>query len=76
MEKIVTKHFLVPKHEIVPKEKEEELLKLLGSEKKLLPRVLASDPAVIEAGAEKGEIMKITRHSPTAGKTIYYRVVF
>lgn len=75
-ERIVSKHFLVPKHEIVPKEREQELLARLGADKKLLPRILLSDPAVIEIGAEKGDVIKITRKSPTAGKSIYFRVVF
>ncbi len=75
MEKVVSKHFLVPKHEVVPKDQEDELIKQLGCEKKLLPQVLAGDPAVLEAGAEKGDIMKITRDSFTAKKSIYFRVV-
>ena len=76
LERTVSKHFLVPKHEIVPKDKEEELLKRLGSTKKLLPRILASDSAVIEIGAERGDIIKITRDSQTAGKSVYYRAVY
>lgn len=75
-QRIISKHFLVPKHEIVPKEKEEEFLKILGSEKKQLPRILADDPAAIEIGAAKGDIIRIERQSITAGKTVYFRVVF
>ncbi len=76
MEQTISKHFLVPKHAIVPKEKEDELLKLLGTEKRLLPRILVGDAAVAEVGAIKGDIVKITRESLTAGKSPYYRLVF
>jgi DNA-directed RNA polymerase subunit H len=66
---------LVPKHEILTKEEEEELLKKYKITKKQLPRILSTDPAVKAIGAKKGDIIKITRKSPTAGETYYYRVV-
>ncbi|MBI4044930.1 MAG: DNA-directed RNA polymerase subunit H [Candidatus Diapherotrites archaeon] len=72
----VLKHFLVPKHEIVPKEKEEELLKALQCEKSMMPRILEEDPAVEAIGGKKGDVLKITRNSPTAGKSIYFRAVY
>jgi DNA-directed RNA polymerase subunit H len=66
---------LVPKHEILTKEEEEELLKKYKITKKQLPRILSTDPAVKAIGAKKGDIIRITRKSPTAGETYYYRVV-
>ncbi|MFH1224972.1 MAG: DNA-directed RNA polymerase subunit H [Candidatus Diapherotrites archaeon] len=68
-------HFLVPKHEIVPEARIDEVLKRYSSSKEKLPQILKNDPALEEIGAKKGDIIKITRNSPTAGKAIYFRVV-
>ena len=40
-----------------------------------LPRILATDPAVISTGAKPGQIIKITRKSPTAKYATAYRLV-
>lgn len=69
------RHFLVPKHTIVPKEKEEEILKKLHATKDMLPIILRSDPAIKKLKAKPGDIIEIERVSPTAGKSLYYRVV-
>ncbi|MET1123855.1 MAG: DNA-directed RNA polymerase subunit H [Archaeoglobaceae archaeon] len=68
-------HILVPKHEVLSKEEAEELLKLLGVSKEQLPKIKASDPIVKEIGAKPGDIVKITRESLTAGKSVFYRLV-
>lgn len=68
-------HVLVPKHEILSKEEAEELLKILGISKEQLPKIKASDPIVVEIGAKPGDIIKITRKSLTAGKSVFYRLV-
>lgn len=73
--KKITDHFLIPKHEIVPKEKVNKVLEKFGADLDKLPQILKNDPAVEEIGAKKGDIIKITRNSRTAGTAIYYRVV-
>lgn len=73
--KRVIDHFLVPKHEIVPEDKVDELLKALGTEKLQLPKLAKGDTVLEEIGAKKGDIIKITRDSITAGKAVYFRVV-
>ncbi len=73
--KKISEHFLVPKHELVPEDKVEEVLKKFGADKTRLPRLLVSDPMAEEIAEKKGDIVKITRNSPTAGKTFYFRVV-
>jgi hypothetical protein len=40
-----------------------------------LPRILANDPAVISTGAKPGQIVKITRKSPTAKYATAFRLV-
>lgn len=68
-------HELVPKHEILPPEKAEELLEEYGIEAHQLPRIKSSDVVMIGLGAKPGDIIKITRDSPTAGKHVAYRLV-
>ena len=68
-------HFLVPKHEIVAKEKSLEILEELGTSAERLPRILLTDPMIQEIEAKKGDLIRIVRESPTAGTAIYYRIV-
>lgn len=69
------KHKLVPKHEILPPEEAKELLEKYRVKPYQLPRIKASDTAVIAIGAKTGDILKITRKSLTAGKYVSYRYV-
>jgi DNA-directed RNA polymerase subunit H len=53
----------------------EELLRLLGVSKEQLPKIKSTDPIVKEIGAKPGDIVKITRKSPTANVSVFYRLV-
>jgi len=68
-------HILVPTHELLSKEEAEELLKTLTIEKEQLPKIKESDPVAKEIKAKVGDIVRIIRDSPTAGKSITYRLV-
>ncbi len=68
-------HRLVPKHEVLPREEAEGLLKRYHVEPHQLPRIKVSDPPVFLIGAKPGDILKITRESPTAGAYVAYRYV-
>lgn len=68
-------NFLVLKHEIVPKDKQSELTKLFGENLEKLPKILKSDPLAEEIDAQRGDVLRIIRKSPTAGKSYYYRIV-
>jgi len=69
-------HVLVPLHELVPKEEEEGLLKQLRCTKKTnLPKIRFHEDIIGRIlGLVPGDIVKITRPSPTAGEVVYYRV--
>ena len=72
----ILEHELVPKHEILQKEEADAILKSLGITPENLPKIiLDSDPVAKAIGAKRGNILKILRNSPTAGETVYYRVV-
>ncbi len=71
----VTDHELVPKHEIVPIEEAIKIIKELGVKLEELPYLRASDPVAREIGARPGDLVRITRKSPTAGKVVIYRYV-
>ena len=71
----VTEHELVPEHEILPEEEAEEVLEEFEIESYQLPKLKEKDPVAKSIGAEAGDIVKITRNSPTAGKSVAYRLV-
>ncbi len=73
--KKLSQHFMVPKHEVVPQDKVLDVLKAFFATKERIPQIMAQDPMVEEIGGKRGDLVKITRHSPTAGRSIYYRIV-
>lgn len=66
---------LVPKHEILSGEEKAKLLEELNVHLKQLPKIKKDDPAVLALNAQKGDIIKISRNSSTAGEYFYYRIV-
>ncbi|MEM0297022.1 MAG: DNA-directed RNA polymerase subunit H [Zestosphaera sp.] len=71
----ILEHELVPKHEVLKPEEAVEVLRSLGVKPEQLPYMRASDPVARAIGAKPGDIVRITRKSPTAGKIIVYRFV-
>lgn len=71
-----TKHVLVPKHEIVPEEEHAALLEtLMVNSKSQLPIIrFHFDMQARWLGLVPGDIVKITRPSPSAGVYTMYRV--
>jgi DNA-directed RNA polymerase subunit H len=69
------KHVLQPKFEKMKKEDEEPFLKANYTKKSQLPVIYYhEDPVARMLGLVPGDILKITRPSPTSGESIYYRV--
>lgn len=68
-------HDFVPKHEILSQKEKEELLAKYLIKPYQLPKILLRDPAVQVIDAKVGDIIKITRKSPTAGVSYYHRLV-
>jgi DNA-directed RNA polymerase subunit H len=71
----ILEHELVPKHEILSEEEKQEVLKRLGVKPEELPLLLVTDPVARAIGAKPGDVVRIIRESPTAGKAIAYRLV-
>jgi DNA-directed RNA polymerase subunit H len=70
-------HILVPKHEIVPKDQEKELMEKFNMiAKSKFPLIkFHVDPIIRLLGAVPGDIVKITRPSASAGVYEMYRLV-
>ncbi len=68
-------HELVPKARILKEEEVEALLKKYKVTKLQLPKILSKDPMCKALGAKSGDVIEIKRKSPTAGESVYYRVV-
>jgi DNA-directed RNA polymerase subunit H (RpoH/RPB5) len=71
----VEKHILVPKHSLLKDKEKNELFEKYNITGSNLPRILKSDKALDKLDAKEGDIIKIERQSPTAGKTVFYRLV-
>ncbi len=71
----VRQHVLYSKHEKLSEKEKRELLKKYNITLKQLPKIRINDPAIKHLNVKPGDIIKITRNSPVAGKSIYYRVV-
>lgn len=71
----ILKHELVPEHIILNENEKKELFEKLKIKSENLPKILTNDPVVKAIDAKEGDVLKIIRKSPTAGTSIYYRVV-
>jgi len=71
----VTKHELVPKHSKLSEKEMKELFEKYSIELPNLPRIYKSDPSIQHLDVKDGDVVKISRKSPTAGETCFYRRV-
>jgi DNA-directed RNA polymerase subunit H len=71
----ITDHIYQPKHEILPKDQGEDVLRKYNTKPNQLPYILQSDRGIEDLDPRPGDIIKITRRSPTSGESVYYRYV-
>ena len=71
----VDKHILTPKHLKLGEREKVQLLEKYHVTSKELPKILKTDSAIKELDAKPGDIVKIIRKSPTAGESVFFRVV-
>jgi DNA-directed RNA polymerase subunit H (RpoH/RPB5) len=68
-------HEMVPAHVIAEDSEIQMVLDHYGINKTHLPRIQVRDPAARVLGARPGQVIRVERDSPTAGRTYYYRLV-
>lgn len=71
----ISRHVLVPKHEVIRDEHEiKSLIERYSLKTKYqLPHILKTDPMSRYLGLKGGDVVRITRPSPTAGEYVAYR---
>ena len=71
----ISHHTFVPKHIVLTKEQEKELLEKYNTSKSKLPKLLHTDPMAKYYNMRHDQICKIIRKSPEVGESISYRVI-
>ena len=71
----ITKNELVPKHALLNDEEKQKLMDQYKITVRQLPRILLTDPVIMNLGGKIGDVVKISRKSPVSGESLYYRVV-
>ncbi|KZT51753.1 RPB5 subunit of DNA-directed RNA polymerase [Calocera cornea HHB12733] len=72
----ITKHKLVPRHEVMTPEEKRELLDKYRLRESQLPRIQLGDPVSRYYGLKRGQVVRIIRPSETSGRYASYRMAF
>jgi DNA-directed RNA polymerase subunit H len=70
-----SEHNLVAKHEVLTQEQVEALFTTYHVSPQSLPVIFMNDAALKGLTPKMGDIIKVTRNSPTAGQAVFYRRV-
>jgi len=68
-------HVLALEHSKVSEKELKDILKAYEITAKELPKIFKDDPAIRDMNLMEGDVVKIKRHSLTAGEVIFYRAV-
>ncbi len=71
----ITKHILVPNHTVLSQKEKKALFEDYKITEEELPKILKNDAAIKHLKPKPGDVIKIVRESPTAGESLFYRVV-
>ncbi|MBW2972698.1 DNA-directed RNA polymerase subunit H [Candidatus Woesearchaeota archaeon] len=75
MPKQPIQHVLIPKHKKLSDKEKKDVLEIYKITVNELPSIHKDDPALAGIDVQQGDVIKIERDSPTAGKTVFYRGV-
>jgi DNA-directed RNA polymerase subunit H len=68
-------HVMVPLHEKCSESEKKQILHKYKADLKDFPKINIQDSALYNLEVKPGDLIKITRNSPTAGESVFYRVV-
>eukprot|EP01134_Creolimax_fragrantissima_P000332 CFRG0332T1 len=71
----IVHHTAVPKHVVLTHQEKQDIMKKYKIVDTAFPRLLMRDPVARYFGCARGQVLKIIRDSPMAGKQVTYRIV-